>query len=117
MSECVFLLELGRRRRGFLFLKKIRPVFAQHCYECHSAKSEKLKANLLLDRKEGWIQGGDSGPAINPGKPENSMLMKAIGYHDNDLRMPRRENCLLKRFVTSKIGSPWVLGSEKRTDW
>ncbi len=84
-----FCLNLAGEDEGFLFFeKKIRPVFAQHCYECHSAKSEKLKANLLLDRKEGWIQGGDSGPVINPGKPENSMLMKAIGYHDNDLRMP-----------------------------
>ena len=84
-----FCLNLAGEDEGFLFFeKKIRPVLAQHCYECHSAKSEKLKANLLLDRKEGWMQGGDSGPAINPGKPENSMLMKAIGYHDNDLRMP-----------------------------
>ena len=49
-----FCLNLAGEDEGFLFFeKKIRPVFAQHCYECHSAKSEKLKANLLLDRKEG----------------------------------------------------------------
>ena len=86
-----FCLNLAGEDEGFLFFeKKIRPVFAQHCYECHSVKSEKLKANLLLDRKEGWMQGGDSGPAINPGKPEISLLIKAIGYYDNDLRMPPR---------------------------
>lgn len=40
------------------FENKIRPVLAEHCYECHSAKSEKLKGGLLLDRSEGWKRGG-----------------------------------------------------------
>ncbi len=70
------------------FEKKIRPVLAENCYECHSEKSKKVKANLFLDRKQGWIEGGDSGPVIIANKPEDSLLMKAIGYHDNDLQMP-----------------------------
>ena len=70
------------------FEKKIRPVLVNNCYECHSAKAKKLKADLYLDRKAGWTQGGESGPVVIPGKPAESRLLTAIRYKDNDLRMP-----------------------------
>ncbi len=66
----------------------IRPVFIKHCYSCHSTQAENLKANLLLDRKSGWLKGGDLGPAIIPGQAEKSLLFKAISYEDPDLQMP-----------------------------
>ena len=71
-----------------LFEKKIRPALATHCYECHSSKSKKLKAGLFLDRRAGWIQGGEGGQVIEPGKPEESRLLIALRYKNNDLRMP-----------------------------
>ncbi|MDA7931191.1 hypothetical protein N9B34_03000, partial [Akkermansiaceae bacterium] len=46
------------------FETHIRPLFAEHCYKCHSADAKKLKANLYLDSRAGWQSGGDSGPAI-----------------------------------------------------
>ena len=70
------------------FEKKIRPVLAQNCYKCHSAKAKKLKAELYLDRKAGWVHGGENGPVVMPGKPSQSQLLTAIRYKDNDLRMP-----------------------------
>ena len=70
------------------FEKKIRPVLVNNCYECHSAKAKKLKADLYLDRKAGWTQGGESGQVVIPGKPAESRLLTAIRYKDNDLRMP-----------------------------
>ncbi|MBT3636420.1 MAG: hypothetical protein HN531_05750, partial [Opitutae bacterium] len=70
------------------FEEKIRPVLAQNCYECHSAKAKKLKADLYLDRKAGWVRGGENGPVVIPGKPAESRLLTAIRYKDNDLRMP-----------------------------
>ena len=70
------------------FEKKIRPVMVNNCYECHSAKAKRLKAELYLDRKAGWEKGGESGPALMPGKPDESLLLTAIRYKDNDLRMP-----------------------------
>ena len=70
------------------FEEKIRPVLARNCYECHSAKAKKLKADLYLDRRAGWAKGGESGPALTPGKPAESLLLSAIRYEDNDLRMP-----------------------------
>ena len=45
------------------FEKKIRPIFVERCYKCHSAASEKVKGGLLLDSREGLLKGGDSGPA------------------------------------------------------
>jgi hypothetical protein len=70
------------------FEKKIRPVLVKNCYECHSAKSEKLKAGLFLDRKAGWLRGGKSGQAIIPSKPKKSLLLSAIRYKNFDLQMP-----------------------------
>lgn len=70
------------------FEKRIRPVLAEHCYECHSASAKKLGGNLLLDSREGVHKGGDTGPAVEPGKPESSLLIKAVRYADDGLQMP-----------------------------
>ena len=69
------------------FEKRIRPVLAEHCYQCHSADAKALKAGLLLDSRDGWKRGGDSGPAIVPGKPSDSLLIKALKYEDG-MEMP-----------------------------
>ena len=82
------VLALDDLAKTEFFEEKIRPVLAQNCYECHSAKAKKLKAGLFLDRKAGWEKGGESGPALMPGKPAESLLLGAIRYKDNDLRMP-----------------------------
>ena len=72
------------------FEKKIRPVLAAHCYKCHSAKADKIKGGLLLDTREGLRKGGESGPAVVPGNPDKSLLIKALRYTDEDLKMPPR---------------------------
>jgi hypothetical protein len=71
------------------FEQKIRPVLVKHCYECHSAQAKKVRGGLLLDTKAGLLKGGDSGPAIVPGKPVESLLLKAL-RHD-ELAMPPKE--------------------------
>jgi Protein of unknown function (DUF1549)/Protein of unknown function (DUF1553)/Planctomycete cytochrome C/EF-hand domain pair len=73
------------------FEKKIRPVLADQCYSCHSATAAKLKGGLLLDTHDGLRKGGDSGPAIAGGDPGNSLLIKAIRYHDDKLQMPPKQ--------------------------
>ena len=70
------------------FENKIRPIFAENCYKCHSPAKGKIKGGLELDWKGGWEKGGDSGPAIVPGDPEKSLLIKAVRYTDPDLQMP-----------------------------
>ncbi len=70
------------------FEAKVRPLLAKHCYECHSAEAEKVKGGLLLDSKEGWTIGGDSGDAIEPGNADDSLLMESVRYTNSDLQMP-----------------------------
>jgi hypothetical protein len=70
------------------FESKIRPVFVENCYKCHSQGAEKIKGGLLLDTREGVLKGGDTGPAIVPGNPEKSLLITAVRYKDKDLQMP-----------------------------
>jgi mono/diheme cytochrome c family protein len=70
------------------FETRIRPVLADHCYKCHSREADKIKGGLMLDTKEGMLHGGDTGPAISPGKPDDSLIVDAISYRDADLQMP-----------------------------
>ncbi len=70
------------------FERKIRPVLVQNCYSCHSVEAKKQKGGLLLDSREGLLEGGDSGPSIVAGKPKESLLVKAMRYTDPDLKMP-----------------------------
>ena len=79
------------------FEAKIRPVFAEYCYKCHSA-DEKIKGGLQLDTREGLRHGGDSGPALVPGKPEESLLWTAISWQDEDYEMPPKQK-LSEMFV------------------
>ena len=63
------------------FEKKIRPVLVEHCYQCHSTESvaaNKLKGGLRLDTQGGTRAGGDTGPAVVPGKVDASLLIKAL---------------------------------------
>jgi hypothetical protein len=70
------------------FETKIRPVLAEHCYQCHSARAKKLKGGLRLDSRAGLRKGGESGPVLAPGKPADSLLLKAIRQADDAPAMP-----------------------------
>src|SRR5262249_33490787 len=70
------------------FEKAIRPVLAERCWECHGARVAKPKGGLVLETRAGMLRGGDSGPVIVPGDPDASLLIQAIRYHDEALRMP-----------------------------
>ena len=69
------------------FEKRIRPALIEHCYECHASDKD-AEGGLLLDSREGWMRGGDSGSAIIPGEPTTSRLIRAIEYEDAELQMP-----------------------------
>lgn len=70
------------------FETKIRPVLVETCYECHSANSNILKAGLHVDSKQGLLDGGDSGAAIVPGKPDESLLLETLRYDPLGYQMP-----------------------------
>ena len=93
------------------FEEKIRPVLAEHCYKCHSSRSKKLKAELYLDSREGILKGGETGPVVVAGKPEESLLVRAVVYLDNELEMPPNKK-LPDRVIADlqewiRMGVPW----------
>ncbi len=67
------------------FETTIRPLLHDRCVECHGPKVQKGK--LRLDIRAGAFSGGESGPAVEPGKPEESLLLSAV-RHEDGLRMP-----------------------------
>ena len=100
------------------FEKKIRPLLENNCFQCHSHKSGKSKGHLVVDTLGALLKGGESGPALVPGQPEKSLLIKAITYEDDELRMPPKgkmsdENiALLREWV--KMGAPWPGSSSEK---
>jgi mono/diheme cytochrome c family protein len=93
------------------FENRIRPLLVEQCYDCHSATAKKVKGGLLLDSQPGWSKGGDSGPAIVPGDPEKSLLIKAVRYLDKDLQMPPKNQQLTAAQIADlvqwvKMGAP-----------
>lgn len=94
------------------FESKVRPLLSKHCYKCHSEKAKKIKGNLLLDSRQGWMTGGDSGTTIKPREPQNSLFMKSINYKDHDLQMPPKYKmkdehiAIFKKWIESGATDP-----------
>jgi hypothetical protein len=67
------------------FESRIRPVLVKHCFECHSSASTELKGELLVDFRDGLRKGGETGAAIVPGKPGESLLLAALRYESFEM--------------------------------
>jgi hypothetical protein len=93
------------------FENKIRPVLAEKCYSCHSAKADKLKAGLQVDHREHLLGGGDTGPALVPGKPDDSLLIETIRYGNPDMQMPPKGKLPAAVIADFEkwiaLGAPW----------
>jgi len=92
VAACLVLGAAGHLRAADpadveFFEKRVRPLLATHCLECHAADTES-NGGLLLDSRAGWERGGDSGPAVVPGKPDASLLVHAVSWADPHLQMP-----------------------------
>jgi cytochrome c553 len=68
------------------FERKVRPVLVEKCGKCHNAG--KTRGGLNLASREALLKGGDNGPAVVPGQPDKSLLLKAVRYTRGDLQMP-----------------------------
>jgi mono/diheme cytochrome c family protein len=68
------------------FENKVRPVLVEHCYSCHGEKKD--KGGLRLDTRAATLKGGDTGPAVVPGNPDKSPLVRAVKFTDPHLQMP-----------------------------
>ncbi|TWU48506.1 Planctomycete cytochrome C [Rubripirellula tenax] len=67
------------------FETRIRPVLVEHCYECHSNEAAEVGGGLWLDSAEAMRVGGDTGPAIQPGYADDSVLISALRYDSSEM--------------------------------
>ena len=72
------------------FAKKIRPLLADNCFNCHSANNNS-QGGLRVDDRNGLLSGGGRGPAVVPGHPAKSLLIKAVRQTDDKLKMPPKK--------------------------
>src|SRR5262245_35122850 len=90
------------------FENRIRPILTNSCYSCHTTSA---MGGLKIDSREALIKGGKSGPAIIPGKPEESLLVRAVRQVDERLKMPlggRLKDQEVADLVTwIGMGAPW----------
>ena len=90
------------------FEKEIRPLLAKHCYECHGA-GEKIKGGLRLTSRAAVTQGGETGPAAVPGKPQDSLLLEAVRYQGLKMppsgKLPAADTDKLAHWI--ELGLPW----------
>jgi len=73
--------------RAAFFTARVLPILESRCFECHSHAGA-IEGGLALDSPAGWQQGGDSGPAVVPGRPGESLLVRAISHADGARAMP-----------------------------
>ncbi len=94
-----------------LYQEKIAPVLKAECFRCHSAEAEKIRGGLRLDSRQALLEGGDSGPAIVPGKSGESLLVQAI-RHEDGMAMPPKKPRLSESIVAEiarwvDLGAPY----------
>jgi hypothetical protein len=103
------------REQVEFFEKKVRPLLVENCFQCHS-RAGKTRGGLRLDTLASALKGGDSGPALTPGKPNESLLVKAVEYTEKKPRMPPKgkladeQTGVLRQWVA--MGAPWPGGAE-----
>ncbi|MBA2116750.1 DUF1553 domain-containing protein [Bremerella alba] len=68
------------------FEAKIRPLLVTHCIDCHGADTQ--ESSLRVDTMSGMLGGGESGAAVIPKDPKHSLLLAAVQYDNDHLKMP-----------------------------
>src|SRR6266478_7724036 len=96
------LLEFSRDQIEF-YEKEVQPLLAENCYKCHSHQSDKIKGGFVLDSRDALLKGGETGPAIVPGDPDKSLLIKAVRHIDEDLQMPPKGNKLADEQISDLV--------------
>lgn len=98
---------------------EVRSIFAHNCYKCHSA--EKTKGELRLDKKQFVFKGGESGPAITPGHPEESeMIRRLLLPREDEESMPPKGKSLSGNEIATlrfwiQAGAPWPDNADEKS--
>lgn len=112
MTSCVQADELS-------FSRDVRPILSEMCFSCHGPDEKGRKGELLLSEMAGALQGGQSGqPAIVPGKPALSEMVKRLHSKDPDERMPPGETKKNLSPAQITILEKWIeSGAKYETHW
>ena len=103
---------------GVVFFEQhVRPILVEHCFKCHSDQFEQ-KAGLVLDSRQGWLTGGENGPAIVPGEPDRSLVIQALQYAGElDMppagKLPDQQIKAIEKWIS--MGAPFPSGSTATT--
>ena len=93
--------------REHFFEQNVRPLLAEKCYSCHGDK--KQKGGLRLDSLEAILKGGESGPAVVAGKPDESLIVEAINFLGPEMppngKLSPAKVAVLTQWVL--MGTPW----------
>jgi hypothetical protein len=99
----------GQVADNAFFEARVRPVLAEACFKCHGGA--KTSSGLRVDSREALLKGGEHGPALRPGQPDQSLLMQAMRHSHDELRMPPGKKLpahVLDDFAAwIKAGAPW----------
>lgn len=91
-AGCLWLLgSLSAEERpsgADFYRERVRPILVERCFKCHSRDCDSPAGGLLVDSRDDLLSGGDQGPAIVPGEPDDSLLLQALRYELDDLKMP-----------------------------
>ena len=104
------------------FMEKIEPLLRSRCFGCHSHAAGEMEGGLTLDSPSGWRQGGDRGTAVVAGRPNESLLIKAVRQADSELQMPpddqltRDEINLLVEWVERGAPDPRAHAAPPKTE-
>lgn len=97
--------------RFAFFENEVRPLLVNRCYKCHSGT--KAGGGLSLETVAGWQKGGESGPAIVAGKPDDSLLIDAINYRSLEMppqdaggKLPANEIAIITKWIASGAPDP-----------
>ncbi|HMF15720.1 MAG TPA: PSD1 and planctomycete cytochrome C domain-containing protein [Gemmataceae bacterium] len=103
---------VGRADPPVDYLREVKPILAQHCFSCHSAKIHKGK--LRLDTAALMRKGGTSGPAIVPGKAGKSLLVHALNGTNDVTQMPYKKPALADKQI--RVLAAWIDQGAKAPD-
>ena len=99
------------------FETRVRPLLADNCLSCHGEK--KQRGDLRLDSRATLLAGGARGPAVEPGQPDKSLLVAAVRYEHEKVKMPPKQKLTDQQVADLvewvKMGAPWPGGDKADT--
>ncbi len=111
---CKIRAERGHEDSTIFWKNEIKPLLVENCWDCHGA--DKVRAELILTTREGILEGGEVGPAVDLENPSSSLLLQMVSYKDEDHQMPpigqlpQKKIDALRRWI--EMGLPFPIEDE-----